>query len=78
MPTCSATPATGGSRCAATQRYFLTAETLAGLEQAIMADYRDNPVSRDYDPLRAADGLDPDDEENDEDDEDFRPDTRTS
>ena len=50
-------------------RYFLTAETLAGLEQAIMADYRDNPVSRDYDPTRAADGLDPGDEENDEDDE---------
>ena len=52
------------------KRYFLTAETLAGLEQAIMADYRDNPVSRDYDPLRAADGLDPGDEEDDEDDGD--------
>ena len=37
-------------------RYFVTAETLAGLEQAIMADYRGNPVSRDYDPLRAAGG----------------------
>ena len=52
------------------KRYFLTAETLAGLEQAIMADYRDNPVSRDYDPLHAADGLDPGDEEDDEGDGD--------
>lgn len=51
-------------------RYFVTAETLAGLEQAIMADYRGNPVSRDYDPLRAAGGLDPGDEENDEGDGD--------
>ena len=40
-------------------RYFLTAETLAGLEQAIMADYRDNPVSRDYDPAQS--GGEPDD-----------------
>ena len=29
---------------------FLVADTLAGLEHAIQADYRDDPVSRDCDP----------------------------
>ncbi len=38
---------------------FVTAGTLAGLETAIEADYRDNPVPRDFDPPGAADYLSP-------------------
>jgi hypothetical protein len=38
-------------------RYFLTADTLAGLETAIIADHWDNPVARDYDPPDAGDYL---------------------
>jgi len=38
-------------------RYFLTADTLDGLETAIETDYGRNPVSRDYDPPGAADYL---------------------
>ncbi len=37
---------------------FLTAGTLAGLEQAIEDDYRDHPVPRDFDPPGATDYLD--------------------
>jgi hypothetical protein len=40
-------------------RYFLTAETLAGLETVIEADYGCNPVPRDYDPPGAAGYLNP-------------------
>ena len=35
------------------KRYFLTADTLTGLEKAIMSDYGDNPVPRDYGPPAA-------------------------
>ena len=42
------------------KRYFLTADTLTGLEEAIMSDYGDNPVPRDYDPPQPGD--EPDDE----------------
>ena len=42
------------------KRYFLTADTLTGLEKAIMSDYGDNPVPRDYGPPQPSD--DPDDE----------------
>jgi hypothetical protein len=37
--------------------YFLVADTLPGLEELIIADHRDNPVSRDYDPPDASDYL---------------------
>ena len=37
--------------------YFLVASTLAELETLIIADHRDNPVSRDYDPPDAGDYL---------------------
>jgi hypothetical protein len=39
-------------------RYFLVANTLPELETLIIADHRDNPVSRDYDPPGADDYLD--------------------
>jgi hypothetical protein len=38
-------------------RYFLVADSLAELEKLITADYRRQPVSRDFDPLRDADYL---------------------
>jgi hypothetical protein len=37
--------------------YFLVADTLPGLEKLIIADHRDNPVPRDYDPPDASDYL---------------------
>ncbi len=42
------------------KRYFLTADTLTGLDEAIMSDHGDNPVPRDYDPHQPGD--EPDDE----------------
>ena len=38
-------------------RYFLVADSLAELEKLITADYRRQPVSRDFDPLQDADYL---------------------
>jgi hypothetical protein len=38
-------------------RYFLVADTLTDLETLIIADYRDNPVPREYDPPGAGDYL---------------------
>lgn len=38
-------------------RYFLIADSLAELEKLITADYRRQPVSRDFDPLQDADYL---------------------
>ena len=38
-------------------RYFLVADNLAELEKLITADYRRQPVSRDFDPLQDADYL---------------------
>ena len=38
-------------------RYFLVADSLAELETLITADYRRQPVSRDFDPLQDADYL---------------------
>jgi hypothetical protein len=38
-------------------RHFLTADTLAGLETAIEADYQDHPVPREFDPPGATDYL---------------------
>lgn len=40
------------------QRYFLTADTLDGLERAIQSDYREWPVPRECDPPGASDYLD--------------------
>jgi hypothetical protein len=37
--------------------YFLVADTLPRLETLIIADYRDNPVPREYDPPDAGDYL---------------------
>ena len=51
------------------KRYFLTAGTLTGLEEAIMSDYGDNPVSRDYDPVQPGDEPDDGDARDDEDGE---------
>ena len=48
-------------------RRFLTADTVAGLEAAIEADYRDHPVPRACDPPGTADYLSlPDDDVPDE------------
>ena len=40
------------------KRYFLTADTLTGLEKAIMSDYGDSHVPRDYDPPQPGDKPD--------------------
>ena len=51
------------------KRYFLTADTLTGLEKAIMSDYGDSHGPRDYDPLQPGDVPDDGDMRDAEDEE---------